>query len=126
MQIRYDAQGYVEGYAEVGGMPGAVEYAGAIPEGFGPDTCRYYRLEGGALVFDAAKRQAELDAIAAAEELAERLQWFDWYDLQVKEYERSQRLGEPFDGDIMALDEQAKENAARIRELREVINNEPA
>ncbi len=74
MTIKCNEQGYVEGYAEVGGMPGAVEYAGAIPEGFGPDTCRYYRLEGGALVYDAAKRQAELDAISAAAELAERLE----------------------------------------------------
>jgi len=126
MQILFDADGRVEGYAEVGGIPGAVEYAGAVPAGFGPDTCRFYRLEGGALVYDAAKRQAELDTIAAAEELAERLEWFEWYDLQVKEYERAQRLGEPFDGDIMALDEQAKENAARIRELREVINTNNA
>jgi hypothetical protein len=118
MKIVCDAQGYVEGYAEIGGMPGAVEYAGGMPEGFGPETCRYYRLEGGALVYDADRKAAADKAIADAAELAELYKWFEWYDQQVMQYTRAQRLGEDCDIDIMALDEQAAANQARIRELR--------
>lgn len=127
MQIRYDAQGYVEGYAEVGGMPGAVEYTGAVPEGFGPDTCRYYRMQDGELVFDAEKQHAEEVAESAEATIADLRWWLDnYYDKQVSEYLRCQRLGIPYDKDIMALDEQAEEARARIRELNEVINGESA
>lgn len=54
-------------------------------------------------------------------ELQNFLSWFEEYDNQVKQYERSQRLGEEFDKDINELDKQAKENAKRISEIRNIL-----
>ena len=49
------------------------------------------------------------------------MQWFDKYDLQVKQYNRCQRLGVEFDKDIKELDDLAVVNAKRIKELRELL-----
>ena len=53
-------------------------------------------------------------------EIYELEQWFDTYDLQVKQYERATRLGETFDKSIEVLDNEARENAIRITELRKL------
>lgn len=55
-------------------------------------------------------------------ELNELIQWFEEYDNQVKQYERCQRLGIEFDKDIVELDNQAKVNAERITEIRNILN----
>lgn len=66
--------------------------------------------------------EQELKERAAGKELAELEKWFaDIYDVQVRQYERCQRLGLPYDnkyGTIAELDEIANLNAARINELR--------
>ena len=66
--------------------------------------------------------EQELKERADGKELAELKKWFiDIYDVQVKQYERCQRLGLPYDnkyGTIDELDEKANLNAARINELR--------
>ena len=51
-------------------------------------------------------------------ELTELELWFNWYDNQVAQYNRCQRLGIGFDKDINELDNQAKVNQERIAELR--------
>lgn len=56
-------------------------------------------------------------------ELAELENWFLEYDNQVKQYSRCQRLGLEFDKDIVALDNQAKINAERITEIRNLLKN---
>ena len=71
-----------------------------------------FYTENGELVF--GKSPAQLNE----EELAQLLTWFEEYDNQVKQYQRCQRLGIEFDKDITTLDNQAKINAARITELR--------
>lgn len=48
--------------------------------------------------------------------------WFEEYDNQVKQYERSQRLGVEFDKDIAKLDKEAQANAKRITEIRLLIS----
>ena len=58
-----------------------------------------------------------------ANELYDLMKWFDEYDLQVKQYNRCQRLGVEFDKDIKELDDLAVVNAKRIKELREFIKN---
>ena len=55
------------------------------------------------------------------EELRELEKWFEEYDKQVIQYQRSLRLGIEFDKNINELDEQAVVNAARIKELRTKI-----
>jgi len=47
--------------------------------------------------------------------------WFKEYDLQVSQYNRCQRLGINFDKDINDLDNQAKINSIRIKELLKEI-----
>lgn len=60
------------------------------------------------------------------DELADRsellLLWFTQYDLQVKQYLRSQRIGGVFDKDITLLDEQAVQVAAKINEIRNKLS----
>ena len=53
------------------------------------------------------------------QELNELEKWFEWYDTQVLQYERSLRIGVSFDKDINLLDKEAQEKAKRIKELRE-------
>lgn len=57
----------------------------------------------------------------AQTELYELKNWFDNYDMQVKQYERATRLGETFDKSIEMLDNEAKEKAIRIKELRKLV-----
>jgi len=47
--------------------------------------------------------------------------WFVNYDIQVKQYERATRLDETFDKSIEMLDNEAREKAIRIKELKMII-----
>ena len=57
----------------------------------------------------------------AETELYELENWFTNYDLQVKQYERATRLGETFDKSIELLDNEARDKAIRIKELRKLL-----
>ena len=54
-------------------------------------------------------------------ELSDLYVWFEEYDNQVKQYQRCQRLGIEYDRDIVELDNQAKVNAERITEIRNLL-----
>lgn len=54
-------------------------------------------------------------------ELGDLYAWFDEYDNQVKQYTRCQRMGIAYDKDIVELDNQAKVNAERITEIRNLL-----
>ena len=56
-------------------------------------------------------------------ELNNLLHWFEEYDNQVKQYNRCQRMGIAYDKDIEELDSQAKINADRITEIRNLLKN---
>ena len=81
-------------------------------------------------VTDGELEQAIYDNDAATkqkyiEELAELETWFsEVYDMQMKQYERCQRLGITYDnkyGTIEELDATAYKNSQRISELRSLI-----
>lgn len=55
------------------------------------------------------------------DELTQLIAWFEEYDNQVKQYNRCQRMGIDYDKDIEILDEQARENAERITEIRDLL-----
>lgn len=57
-------------------------------------------------------------------ELIELENWFNYYDNQINQYNRNQRLNLIFDKDIVELDNEAKEKQLRIREIRDILNNE--
>jgi hypothetical protein len=58
-------------------------------------------------------------------ELNSLISWFNgYYDNQIKQYERCQRLGLVFDGDIKTLDNEAQNNQIRIREIREKLKSQ--
>ena len=117
MRIKFGADGYVEGYVIIGGMDGAVEYEGTIPDGFDAETCRCYRLVGGELVLDEEKLAAMRQRETLAQELVEVYVWLDMYHAKLKELEICQRTGEPFDGDMAALDAEAAVKVARKKEI---------
>lgn len=52
-------------------------------------------------------------------EYSELSQWFEWYDMQVNQYERTKRLGVEFDRDINALDAEAVEKAEQMRNVKD-------
>lgn len=54
-------------------------------------------------------------------ELETLLSWFDWYDQQCMQYQRSQRMGVSWEGNIDDLDAQAVIKAHRINEIREQL-----
>ena len=56
-------------------------------------------------------------------ELEDLLNWFNWYDLQVKKYLRSERLDVRFDDNIEELDNIAVKNAERIDEIRKLLED---
>lgn len=58
----------------------------------------------------------------ALAELGNLEYWFAEYDKQTIQYQRSLRLGVEFDKDIAELDNQAVENAKRIKELRQLLS----
>ena len=117
MKIKTDEQGRVTGFCTLGGMDGAVEYTGVVPDGFA-DHSQDYRLVDGVLTEDADLRTARETAVTEQAEMAELLEWFDWYDNQCMQYQRAVRLGEKFDQDRMVLDAEAKIKQLRLRTLR--------
>ena len=54
-------------------------------------------------------------------ELNKLTSWFEWYDSQMAQYNRCQRLGLEFDRDIAELDAEAVKNQLRIREINEEL-----
>ena len=50
--------------------------------------------------------------------------WFDWYDIQVSQYERSKRLEITFDRDIATLDAEAVQKAEQMREVKDRLGIE--
>lgn len=66
---------------------------------------------------------AELQTIY--DEIHEIESWFSFYDMQVAQYHRAQRLGLPYDnryGTVDELDTQAEIKAQRIAELRNMVS----
>ena len=83
------------------------------------ETHKSWRVFNGNLVVEDYE---EIPTQELAEiELFELENWFTEYDLQVKQYGRATRLGEIFDKSIEMLDNEAREKAIRINELRKLV-----
>lgn len=89
-----------------------------IPQGY--EDCAFEDIENG--VFSIEKYNARKNKYLLQQELLGINTWFDEYDNQVKQYQRCQRLGIEFDRDIVQLDNQAKINQERIREINKILN----
>ena len=119
MYIYLDINNYVYAYGseyeehsvQVDSVPAEVDkYLGA------------YQYIDGQYILDESRKNI-LDKMQSYEkELSSLLSWFDWYDEQIMQYHRSQRLNVEFDKDIEELDNQAKFNADRINFLRSEIS----
>ena len=57
-------------------------------------------------------------------ELNELMSWFNWYDMQVNQYNRCVRLNIVFDKDMKELDAQAVQNQSRISEIRNLLKGD--
>lgn len=115
MYIYYDENNYVTGYGsepeersvQVDSVPGGVDkHLGC------------YQYINGEYIPD-ENRIAWLEQLKANEvELNSLLSWFEWYDQQCIQYQRSVRLGLEFDKDIKVLDNEAVSKAERISQIR--------
>lgn len=120
MYIYLDENSYVYGYGseyepgsiEVLSIPNEVgQYLGAYQYDLNTNTYTPNQHKIDYLVVN-QERNTEIDQL---------LDWFEWYDQQCAQYLRAQRLGIDFDKDIDELDAQARTNAQRISELRELV-----
>lgn len=118
MYIYYDENNYVYGYgSEYEERSILVDF---VPE----EVSRWlgcYKYEDGEYILN-ENRKAWLEQHEAYEsELNSLEQWFEWYDQQNIQYQRSVRLNIEFDRDIEELDAQAVLNSQRIAELRKAL-----
>lgn len=72
-------------------------------------------------IFNKDKYNNRINAINLKEEQEQLIDWFEEYDNQVKQYQRCVRLGIEYDKDIVELDNQAKINQERIREIKNIL-----
>jgi hypothetical protein len=128
LHIRLDENNYVDGYGDGCEIDGGFWYDGPVHDGFGPTTCRFYRHENNVLILDEAKQQAAQDAEAAIDELIDLYTWFEWYDVQVHQALRAERMNNAFSAEdssgqtyesLADLDAQAAVYQVRIRDIRE-------
>ena len=128
LHIRLDENNYVDGYGDGCEIDGGFWYDGPVHDGFGPTTCRFYRHENNVLILDEAKQQAAQDAEAAIDELIDLYTWFEWYDVQVQQALRAERMNNAFSAEdssgqtyesLADLDAQAAVYQVRIRDIRE-------
>ena len=117
--VYLDENDYVYGF---GSDPMGEKYflTDAIPTAVA-DNLECYRYIDGEYVEDSDRLMRLQNSRAAERELFQLNQWFTWYDEQCIQYQRAQRLGTEFDKDIAELDAQATANAARVKELREIM-----
>ena len=115
MHIYFDENGYINGYGS--DATECSEEVSFIP----PEVDAFlgcYKYENGEYILD-ENRKAWLEQLKANEaELSSLLSWFEWYDQQCIQYQRSVRLGLEFDKDIEALDNEAVSKAERISQIR--------
>lgn len=70
MIVKTDADGYVTGFATLGGMEGGQEYTGVVPEDLA-EKIGFYLLRAGLLTLDTAKKAAAEKSEADAARIAE-------------------------------------------------------
>lgn len=126
MKILLDENNYIISYVIIGDVQNGIEIN--IDENIFYKPCQFYKYENNSIIFDTEKYQKYLDKQNINKEISELQKeineinvWFEWYDGQVKQYERCVRIGEEFDLDMSELDSKAKENQLKIRNLREQI-----
>ena len=77
------------------------------------------------LTFNIDKYNVRKNKNLLEQELSELHDWLDnYYDNQIKQYQRCQRLGLEFDKDIVELDNQAKVSQERISEIKDLLKQE--
>lgn len=73
------------------------------------------------LTFSVEKYNHRKNSMQLGRERESLVTWFEEYDNQVKQYQRCLRLGIDYDKDIVKLDNQAKINQERLREIKNIL-----
>lgn len=127
MKIQINENGYIMGYATVGGISDGVDVE--CDETFFEYGFNFYKYENGKIIFDENKYNEYLKNEEKKKEISDKenqineLQsWLENYDKEYATYERCKRLGIVYDGDIEALTLQAVGKQNLLNEL----NNELA
>lgn len=81
-----------------------------------------YKYNNGNFILDEKKKEYLVNCDKFSTEGNAIINWFSWYDQQVAQYNRCQRLGIEFDKDINELDAQAAINQARLAEIKAYLN----
>lgn len=95
MLIKFDENGYIEGFCTFGDMEGAVQYDGAIPEDF-TRNCRFYKLVDGTLTLDNEKKLVEEQIEETKKRIAELKSFLSVTDYQAIKYAEGSLSAEDF------------------------------
>lgn len=124
MRIQLDENKYIVSYAVVGDVNNSIEVDFGV-EAFNGLPCFLYKYENGSLTLDEEKKtvylkeQENLSQIENIQLQIDELNlWMAGYDEKYKEYERCQRFGLEFEGDIDELNNQASEKQSLLTNLK--------
>lgn len=124
MKISLDENKYIVSYAVVGDVNNSMEVDFGV-EAFNGLPCFLYKYENGSLTLDEEKKTAylkEQENLSQIENIQLQIDelnlWMAGYDEKYKEYERCQRFGLEFDGDIDELNNQASEKQSLLTDLK--------
>lgn len=128
MKIQIDENGYIVGYATIGGVTDGidVDYDETIFE----HRFEFYRYYNGEIIFDEDKynlfmeneeKQKNIDELQV--QINEIEEWLKDYDSEYATYERCKRLGIIYDGDIETLNAQAAEKQKECNGLKNKLKS---
>ena len=124
MKIRMDENNHITAYAVVGDVEDSIEVSFG-EEVFNNLPCFLYKYENEKIVIDEDKKAEYLkeqehqsQTYIIQSQIDEISMWLDEYDEKYKEYERCQRFGLEFEGDIDVLNAQASEKQRLLIELK--------
>ncbi|WP_294468629.1 DUF2977 domain-containing protein [uncultured Anaerofustis sp.] len=129
MKIKIDENNYITAYAVIGDVEDSIDI-NAEENIFNDNPCFLYKYENGSIALDENKKaeylkeQEKLNKIESIQlQIDEVSMWLNNYDEKYKEYERCQRFGLEFEGDIDVLNSQASEKQSMLIDLKNQLKN---
>ena len=103
-------------------LPDGTLYEGDIPADFLENAPAYRFDENHQLCFDVQRASALKRKRSLALEAAELTRWLDEYDQKLAAAARCERLGMPYEEDLVQLDQLAREKMLRRNKINQLIS----